>query len=468
MDTEEGKRSLIQTNSLWVIVAVVFSALIPALSIEDWFLKVFTLSFYILLLLVFHRCYNLLNWVDPTVMFAVSYATFIGIGIIATGYFGIVMQPSVLVAIIVGLASLLVGAVFLDLITSPSRRLRITRFTSIAAIYRFKEIAWAWIFFAIGIMILVFYYYSVGTIPLLAENAETVRVTAKAGRGYLPIGGFAFVFVSTAMITACYAKRHLLRFALYAGLPLVVGAILLLGVGYRMPAVRVLLNAFIIYSFVKRGRISKVTLLTLVLVIIIFLSLIGFYRFTGQFAQSPEQIEFAFSRAVWSIFVRYLNTLDLVMSFFPDHHPFMLGESYLISANTVLPGAQLHFGFWLRERLGLVFISPGPVDPTIIGEFYANFGWSGVVVGMSALGFTLRTLFAVFTRKTSISLRRVVLMVLISTSLIGVAGSGLILVLLFDLLPVVLVFLAYSFCVKAAWFSSREGPVATRPAPAKT
>jgi hypothetical protein len=167
------------------------------------------------------------------------------------------------------------------------------------------------------------------------------------------------------------------------------------------------------------------------------------------------------------MFVRYLHILNLVMSYFPENHPFLLGQSYLISAATILPGAQLHFGYWLVQRLGLVLTSPGPVDPTIIGELYLNFGWTGIVVGMLVLGLFLRALFIRFALKTPISRRRLVLMVLVSTSLMAIVGSGIILVLFFDLLPVALVFLAYSFCVKINWYSLKKGLLSTRTVPTK-
>ena len=116
-----------------MIVAILIGILITAVSSEDWFLTAFTLGVYGLLLLLFHRLYNLLNWIDPTVLFVVYYATFIGIGIVATDYYDLVLTPGVSVAAVVGLAAFLVGAVASDMLASPPGRIKISRSVSVVS-----------------------------------------------------------------------------------------------------------------------------------------------------------------------------------------------------------------------------------------------------------------------------------------------------------------------------------------------
>lgn len=428
-----------------IIISIIIGGTIPvAVSAlpEYLILSILVLFLYGILLLIFHRLYNLLNWIDPTVMFVVSYVVFIGIGIVMTGYYGIELAPSVLIALVVGLTTFFIGALANDILFSLSGRINVGQPVIVVSNLRRKEVTWAWVFFFIGVFVLLYYYYRVGAIPFLAENAEDVRIVVKSGRGYLPIAGYSLLNISTAFLIAACARRNHLH--LFVGiLTVVTAAILLLGIGYRSLLIKILLNGYIVYSFVRKSKISGVALIFLISLFFVLLSITGFYRLFGYSIQSLEQVGFAFRRSLYAIFVRYLAVLDLVMAYFPNIHPFMLGQSYLISASTIMPGPQLHFGFWLVEKLGLVLSSSGPIDPTILGEFYANFGWIGIIVGMFMLGAGLRILYRFLKIGPSLSIARLILMVLLSTSIMDVVGSGLVLVLLFGILPTVVVFIAY-------------------------
>lgn len=448
---------------IFTIIAIAVGTIIPFVSSGDWFLAAFVLILYSLLLLSFHRLYNLLNWTDPTVLFVASYVTFIGAGIAMSGYYHIALTPFVILSSIVGLSLFIGGAVTFDIFTTPSGRIRISRPASIIATYHPWETIWAWLFLFIGIFVLLYYYYSIGTIPLLSENAESVRLMVKAGRGYLPIAGFAFLCVSSAALIAIYIRRGRVYFFIVSFVTAMI-ALLLLGVGYRVLTVRILLNGFIVYSFVKKSKMSGVALIAFAIATVSLLSMVGFYRLSGYFVQSLDQVEFALRRSIYAICVRYLYIFNIVVAYFPDLHPFMLGQSYLISAGAIMPGHQPHFGFWLTEHLGLAFSSPGPVDPTILGEFYANFGQIGIVIGMFALGAGLRALYRLLEVKPPLPINRLVLMTLLSTSLMGMVTSGIVLVVLFDTLPLMAVFAAYQLCMRLSWSVSQSGLISARSA----
>lgn len=433
---------------LWLFIAVAVGLLAASLNHANLLWPVAILLACALFLFVSHRLYNLVNWIDPVVMFIVSYVAFVIAGIIGARYFNVDIHTVTMTAVMLGLAAFLAGAFFADLLASPHNKLRLKHVVTVNSAFNRHEIRWAWIFFLIGLSLLLAYYAIVGTIPFLAENAETVRVEAKKGIGYILISGFAFLNVSTILLMAINARRHQMRLFLTMGIVLSITVALLVGIGYRMPAVRVMLGAFIVYHFIRYANIPKRNLGVLIFTLIILLGAAGFYRLSGQFVQSTADLEFAFRRAVWSLFVRYLYVLDLTIDFFPKEHAFLYGNSYLISARTLLPGAQQHFGYWLVEKLGLILSSPGPVDPTIVGEFYVNFGWIGVVLGMGGSGFFLRALYRYLVHSSVLSVTRLILITLISTSIIGVTASGIILVLLFDLLPIIVVFALYQLCVR--------------------
>jgi len=441
-----------------MIVAILIGILITAVSSEDWFLTAFTLGVYGLLLLLFHRLYNLLNWIDPTVLFVVYYATFIGIGIVATDYYDLVLTPGVSVAAVVGLAAFLVGAVASDMLASPPGRIKIRRSVSVVSTYRPGEIAWARVFLLVGALILLYYYYRVDTIPLLAEDAENVRVTVKAGQGYLPIVAYAFLVTGTLNTMALATTKTRLS-VLFAGVVSLLGAILLLGVGFRAPSLYLLFDSFIVYAFMKRHKIPIGWLLFMGSFAILNVGLLGYFRLRGSWATSLYAI---IRIAVWRIFLNNLQALNYVFNLFPVSEPYMWGRSYLVDASVVLPGYQPHFGFWLKDRLGLQFAGGG-LTQTVVGELYLNWSWWGIIIGMFTLGILFRILYRALAKEQCLSTSKLALLVLLSTSLMPIVNSGVVLVLLINTIPLVAVFIAYRLCVRIGWPLPRGSRISNKP-----
>jgi len=428
---------------VWSGVIVAIGTLISIAISQDWFLTAFTLGLYVVLLLILHRIYNLLNWIDPTVLFVVSYVTFIGVGIPFIGYYDFVLAPSVLFAILLGLATFSAGAITFDALVFRPGRIKIRYSISIISVPRRGEIGWAWAFFVVGALILLYYYYRVGTVPLLAEDAENVRVTVKAGLGYLPILAYAFLTTSTISITTL-ATKELSISPLFAIVISCIGALLLVGIGYRAPALGLLLNVFIVYLYIKYQRIPLKWLLISGLFMITIIGWLGYLRLESELVTGISMI---LRLGIWRLFVNNLYVLNFIYDSFPVSEPHMLGMSYLIDIKTLLPGYQPHFGFWLKERLGLEFAGGG-VTQTIVGELFINWGWIGIIVGMFTMGIVFRILYHALTKDRLLSVPRFVLLVLLSTSLMGIVSSGLVLVLLFDTLPLVAVFIIYRFCIR--------------------
>jgi len=440
---------------VWSSVIVAIGTLISIAISQGWFLTAFTLGLFVVLLLILHRIYNLLNWIDPTVLFVVSYVTFIGVGIPFIGYYDFVLAPSVLFAILLGLAAFSAGAITFDALVFRPGRIKIRYSISIISVPRRGEIGWAWAFFVVGALILLYYYYRVGTVPLLAEDAENVRVTVKAGLGYLPILAFAFLTVSTMSIITLASTRFSFSCLLFAVVSSFIGTLLLMGTGYREPALRLLFNAFVVGMYIRHRKISPKWILVLGLFIILIIGLLGYLRLESHLTTELSMI---LRLGIWRLFVVNLYVLNLVYDLFPSSEPYMLGTSYLIDIETLLPGYQPHFGFWLKERLGLEFAGGG-VTQTIIGELFLNWGWIGSIVGMFTMGIVFRILYHALVKDRPISAPRFVLLVMLSTSLMGMVSSGIVLVLLFNTLPLVAVFAVYQFCIRMTLSGPRENHV---------
>lgn len=68
-----------------------------------------------------------------------------------------------------------------------------------------------------------------------------------------------------------------------------------------------------------------------------------------------------------------------------SHRNYTDGYTYLINLIMLLPGPDPDFTLWLKEQIGISFAGGG-VTPTVVGEFYINFGVLGMYIGMFLMG----------------------------------------------------------------------------------
>ena len=427
---------------LLIAISAVIGGMVSIFLFENSFQIFVTISVFCFLLFLFNYVYSLFIWIDPTTLFIINYITFIGIGVLFASAYNIFLPSVVLLSLVIGLVSFLIGALSFDIVSYPLGRVRVIYPQIILSSYSSLEKNWAWLFLLLGALIISYYYYLVGGIPLLATDAENIRVTLKAGRGYLPIFAYAFFAISTMKIMAIAALKNK-RNVFFALLITVFASILMMGVGFRAPALKLFLNIFIIFTYIRFRRIPVGWLIFVGSLILLSVGILGYFRLQSGFTSN---IALIFRIGAWRIFVNNLSVLNLIFKSFPSSEPYMLGRSYLIDATTLLPGAQPHFGFWLKDRFGLTF-EGGGVTQTIVGELYLNWSWIGIVLGMFIVGIMFRLLYHSLVKKHLITTSRLVLLTLLSTSLMAMISSGILLVLLFDTMPLVIIFVFYQLCV---------------------
>lgn len=83
----------------------------------------------------------------------------------------------------------------------------------------------------------------------------------------------------------------------------------------------------------------------------------------------------------------HIENLNRVYGAFKSSSNFQYGSTFFFNYNIVLPGEGQDYTMWLKELVGATF-SGGGMTPSIIGDFYINFGYFGVYAGMFLLGFT--------------------------------------------------------------------------------
>jgi hypothetical protein len=103
-------------------------------------------------------------------------------------------------------------------------------------------------------------------------------------------------------------------------------------------------------------------------------------------------VHFAFERGNVPNFPIVFTIIDKM----PTEQGFLYGKTLFNWAIVLIPKSILNgdylISLWIKEKWYLG-IEGGGLPPTAVGEWYANFGFSGVVVGMFVVGLALGTLY---------------------------------------------------------------------------
>jgi oligosaccharide repeat unit polymerase len=228
------------------------------------------------------------------------------------------------------------------------------------------------------------YYKRAGGIPLLFENVQQGRVQAVWGNAYA-----AFLIFSLSYFYLVYWARQVASGKSVLN-PVLIGLFLLVvllnaSIGYRRPIVWFVVSLIIAYHYL--GRSLKVRhLLAVGLVLLALVIVAGLWRtavsregqaFSISLGQSLRYGERLFKRAT----VGFVVVTDI----FPEQVSFRLGQTYLSPFYILLPGHQEDFTNWLKRMAGMEY-EGGGLGPSLVGEFYLNFGIPGAVVGPLLLG----------------------------------------------------------------------------------
>lgn len=373
----------------------------------------------ILLAVLVHRRFNLYNFFNPFVMFFIFHAVFLYIGWFFYLLFYqnlIVVNPLTMVYVCTSLTISVVAAITVDTLYSLQGG-RTNKFPSCVQVSRtenrFSELVGLFVFL-VGVCFLLLFYLKAGSIPLLHENSETFRIEARKGMGYVTLLGIGFVTFG-AMVLATVSRDRVASF-MFIGM----GVALVLGLGNRAPAFKIILAAAVLRLFWMGKKIPVRKLLLLGGVLYFLLVLIGALR--TETAEGVPLFQVIGARFFWRPIVNFTN-ISLIL----DHFSFdniIWGKGFIQDISVLLPGYQPNFGTWLKDELGLTFAG-GSVTPTYIGEAYVNFGLIGVVAAPFIYGAFLQILYIATAGKGVTPVRSVVLLT-ISLSLMGIANMGII------------------------------------------
>ncbi|SDD71893.1 oligosaccharide repeat unit polymerase [Pricia antarctica] len=300
-----------------------------------------------------------------------------------------------------------------------------------------------YLFFLSGVALYLFiYFFKMGTIPIFLDDLESARVGAKAGLGKYILIGNALISVSLVYRFAI-EKFVLNKIKLISILYLLVGVFFVMGIGFRGPAAYLVVSCFLAYliftqKYLEEQGISFRYILTGIF-FIVFLSLLGYYRHTGELSYR------AIGSTAWTTAVNVSNLEDIVYNT-DKTDDFYYGQTVLSDLGMAAGLHEKGFtGVILKDKYQLEFEGEG-MTITSPGEAYMNFGWFGIVLHALFLGTLAGLFYEIIIRSGKLSW--FVILVLFSLNFSRLAVGGIVAPGLFFLVPQLILCAAFIFIAK--------------------
>jgi hypothetical protein len=277
-----------------------------------------------------------------------------------------------------------------------------------------------------GLLLLSLHYVRIGGIPILRDDVEDFRVTAKAGKGQLLMLGIntLFIFCVQFSINQIRINRYFSFKTIFTYLTVVL---FIIASGYRSSAIIIFVIIFVFYQVQKKQYVGNLKLFLLIFSGLVFIGVTSVLRkgsSGGEFFQNAELLNYlvlSFSRS------GAINIgLEEVLNVYKDSSDYLWGRSYWIDLSTIMPGSQPNFGLWLKDQLGMTF-SGGSLLIGDSGVFYINFGLSGVILFSFINSISLSYLYYRFTTTAKLGLRNITNLTIVGLTLTGIGNlSGFI------------------------------------------
>ena len=201
-------------------------------------------------------------------------------------------------------------------------------------------------------------------------------------------------------------KFNVKVFALMFGIVMLSNGI----IGFRSKIIIPVIILIIMYN--KKKKITLKQIIPLIIILLIFGSAYGMMRGNSN----TNILTYATKH-----FAIGSQNLGYILNRFPNGVEYQKGYTYIINILMLAPGPDPDFTLWLKEKLNMNF-DGGGVTPTIIGEFYINFGFIGIVFGMLAIGMILKKLDYLYEKSNSIFMPSYLISIALSIVSGGIAN----------------------------------------------
>jgi len=168
--------------------------------------------------------------------------------------------------------------------------------------------------------------------------------------------------------------------------------------GLRGPILQVVMVPVIVYHYYRKP-INLKSAIPLFFVFAFSLGILEHYRSLGQWLPSESLFSFTI-RKFLDTFVVFDNFV-LVLQHIPKRLGFLYGIPYLNLIffpipRAIWPGKPIYVDQILTREL--ISVGPELNTFTILGDFYSNFSWLGIIVGMLSWGVMWRVLYSYLIR----------------------------------------------------------------------
>ena len=305
---------------------------------------------------------------NPAFIFWSAYTVLLGLGPVVYGFYrsNFVFVYNYYLVILAPLAAFVLGNYVLSCSKKPKGRDRHIR------TYPFDR----------NIVLLVAYVVGVGAgalfllrsgLSFTTSDFESSRITAQSGMGpYLYLNGMLVLVVPLLFDQVLKARFPKKTFMLLTAMAITI----FLCRGSRTLAIlpfAIMALQYLTYKKMKLG--VHFSLLVFGVIVLV----------TASVLRGTLNSEASLGDYFVNFFGVLTYNLNTQFKFFPDRIDYMLGSTFFMSFNLLLPGAGQDFTMWLKEAMGQTFAGGG-VTPSIVGEFYINFGMVGVFCGMFIMG----------------------------------------------------------------------------------
>lgn len=377
----------------WMFIVAILIGIICALfgsSINSKYLTYSIFLIIVLAVIIFgiitsYKTHGYLDILSPYVFFPMMYLVIYGVG--PHKALGINQEIGNLVLNVIagGFCAFIIGALLMTsfLLKKGDRTKSIDNNINFLTGRRFNFISR--LAFIVGLIALMMYFVNAKGIPILMNDLENSRVQALSGNG---IPYYLSMLIMISIWVYYLSEKSLISKILL----LLIGLILLLSTGWRNTAVALLLVCVLIYHYQRPIPFRKLVFTGIMLVLIITVT--GLFRIYSSDLQAYELMKLMMEGKYLEAFFAYLynypvvftENLILVLNGFNNSSTYLNGMSFIWNFGLIVPGVNIEaFDFYLKEYLHVGFAGGG-LPPTLLGDFYLNFGYAGVFIGMTLMG----------------------------------------------------------------------------------
>jgi hypothetical protein len=240
-------------------------------------------------------------------------------------------------------------------------------------------------------------------VPLteLTRLAEGKQVLGADKTSTWMVRGIQFAFLPPLLLLTHLLRheRRLHRFIIPAVLTAIAVA-LVFRTSLRGTVAQVLICVFVLFHYLRR-RMSVALFLALYFVGVSFANVAVGWRTQVSGDDVNLSLE-TFLVSPSETLARHdadrvrFTSLAIVMDYFPDHHDYLYGESWLAFLTVPIPRwiwpEKREFTKWQDNAIATT-IAGIPAPPSLPGVLYANFSWIGIALGMFFIGIFHRGLY---------------------------------------------------------------------------